>query len=108
MNQDTFTLVGAIGGSAIEVLGGVVGTWFSIRNTNGPRERCFVVRASVLCWLAGTAFLGTLWFTPFSFQAPLWLPYMAALHPAIHAWNRRQDQIRKEDFGTIGSRGGTV
>ena len=99
MNQDTLTLVGAIGGSVIGVLGGVVGTWCSIRNTGGPRERAFMIRVAVCCWLAVTAFLAALWLIPFQYEAILCVPEILGLHFAIKAGNRRLAQIRKEDSG---------
>ena len=94
MNENTLILVGAIGGG---VLGGVVGTWCSIRNTSGPRERAFMIRTAVLCWLAVTAFLAALCFIPFHYQALLCLPEMFAFHFAIRALNRRHHQIRAEE-----------
>jgi hypothetical protein len=97
MNQNTLILVGAFGGAAIGVLGGLVGTWFSIRNTNGPRERAFVVKSTGLCWLAVTAFLAAIFVTPKPYDIMLWLPYMAALPFAARYWNRRQLQIRNEE-----------
>jgi len=102
MDQQTLILVGAFGGAAMGVVGGLVGTYFSIRNTNGPRERGFVVRVAVLSWLAITAFLAALWSIPKPYDLLLWLPYMAALPFAVRAWNRRQEQIRREesDAGT--------
>ena len=40
--------IGAIAGAVIGLAGGAVGTWFSIRNTNGPRERAFMVKAAAV------------------------------------------------------------
>ena len=102
MDQDTTGLIGGIGGSVLGILGGVVGTWFSIKNTNGPRERAFMIRVSALSWLAVAAFLTALWFTPLSYQPLLWLPVMPLLYVAARAGNRRQDQIRKEESGARG------
>jgi hypothetical protein len=112
MNQ---MLIGAIDGATLGVLGavfgvlgGIVGTWFSIRNTNGPRERSFIVRASLLCWLAVTAFLVAIWFIPFSYQPLLDLLFLFWIHRALHSWNRRHIQIRKEEAATVGSPDGVV
>ena len=103
MNQDTVTLVAAIGGSVIGVLGGVVGTWCSIRNTGGPRERAFMIRVAVLCWLAVTALLAALWFIPVRHEVLLCLPEIAVLHVALHVGNRKLNQLRKEESGAVGS-----
>jgi hypothetical protein len=100
MDDQTLILVGAFGGAAIGVLGGLLGTYFSIRNTNGPRERGFVVRSAVVSWLAVTIFLAALLVTPMPYQTLLWLPYMAGLPFAARACNRRQMQIRGEESGT--------
>jgi hypothetical protein len=102
MNQDMLIYIGAFGGAAGGVLGGVIGTWFSIKNTGGPCERAFVVRASVVSWLALTAFLVGLWLIPSPYNVLLWLPYGAGLPLAVRAWNRRQRQIRHEESGERG------
>ena len=99
MDDETLILIGAFGGAAGGVLGGVVGTYFTIRNTNGPRERAFVVRASVVCWVTILAFGAVLFVTPTSYRFLLWLPYMLALPLAIRAGNRKQEQIRREEAG---------
>jgi hypothetical protein len=95
MNQNTLIFIGAFGGAALGVLGGLIGTWFSIKNTNGPRERAFVLRVSAVCWLAITAFLAGLWLIPSPYNMLLWLPYGVGLPLAVRAWNRRQQQIRQ-------------
>lgn len=38
-------IVGIIGG-IFGISGGVIGTYFSIKNTNGPKERSFIIKAS--------------------------------------------------------------
>ena len=50
-------LVGGIAGGVIGLLGGIIGTYCSIKNTKSPRERAFMVKASVLCWIAILLFL---------------------------------------------------
>ena len=42
-------LIGGIVGSSLGVWGGLFGPWYSIRHTNGPREKEFVVKASIAC-----------------------------------------------------------
>ena len=46
------------GGVVAGVMGGIVGTYFSIKNAKGPKERAFAIRAAALCWLGVSAFLG--------------------------------------------------
>jgi hypothetical protein len=98
-------LIGGIGGSVLGVLGGVIGTYFGIRNTAGPRDRAFAIRAAALCWAAVAAFLLALWWTPLAYRTLVWLPYVLLLGPAIRAANRQQERIRHEESFGAGSDG---
>ena len=84
---------GMIGG-AIGVAGGAIGTYYSITRTDGPIERAFMVRVSVLTWVGVTAFLVALFLLPHPYKWLLWIPYGIALPLAIRWSNRRQMQIR--------------
>ena len=42
-------LVGGILGSVLGCAGGAIGTYFSVKNTNGPLERRFMVRVWKPC-----------------------------------------------------------
>jgi Ca2+/Na+ antiporter len=94
--------VGAIVGSVLGLLGGAAGTYFSIKNTRGPRERAFVVKASVITWVAVITFLAGLLMLPSPYRFGLWAPYVILLAYGIRAWNRAQARIREEE-----ARGGT-
>lgn len=107
MDQQSLILAGAIGGSALGVLGGLVGTYYSVRNTDGPRERAFVVRSAFVCWMVIAGFLLALWLTPTPFRFLLWVPYAIALPLAIRGWNRKQEKIRREESGDDAGGGGT-
>jgi hypothetical protein len=89
--------IGGVGGSLIGVVGGIIGTYFSIRNTNGPRERAFVVKCVVYCWAAIAIFLGLLLFLPNPYRGFIWAPYAILLSLGIRHANTRQQQIRKEE-----------
>lgn len=86
------------------------------RNTNGPRERAFVVKCvkqcvlfllgfflvyGVACILAyAPAFLlrthiAPVWFT--ALLVLLWIPYVIALVYGIRHWNKEQARIRREE-----------
>jgi hypothetical protein len=85
--------LGCLGGLA----GGVIGTYCSIRNAKGPRERGFVIRASLTCWLAVLLFLAGLLLLPRPWNMLLWIPYVPLLLIGIRSWNRRQMQIQQEE-----------
>jgi hypothetical protein len=99
MDPQTVGLIGALVGSSVGVLGGVIGTYFSIKNTHGPRERAFTIKAAVVSWAAIVAFLAALWLIPSPYRHFLWLPYALLLPWGIRVWNRRQEQIRREESG---------
>jgi hypothetical protein len=103
VNPGMVGLIGGLGGAVIGVFGGAVGTYFGIKNTTGPRERAFMIRAAVLAWVAVAAFLVALWWTPMAYRVLLWVPYLLLLPIAIRAGNRRQDQIRREEASGAGS-----
>lgn len=81
------------------LVGGAIGTYVSIRNTNGPRERAFMIRVAGIVWIAVTAFVVALLIVPFPYKWLLWVPYVPALVTAIVWGNRRQRQIRLEESG---------
>lgn len=99
MKPETVGLLGGIVGSVIGVLGGAIGTYFSIRNTRGPKERAFVIKASVLCWVLVAAFVAAALLLPPPQRYLVWLPYAILLPLGILAWNRKQSRIRKEESG---------
>jgi hypothetical protein len=109
-------LYGGIAGGVIGVMGGLIGTYVSVKNTHGPKERAFVVRAAVVCWLFVTAFLLTLgaprlWPRPFgSTLGSLWMPllwtgYLPSQFLFIRWANRGQDRARAEDEVNAGQAG---
>ena len=80
------------------VLGGLIGTCVSIRNTRGPRERAFVVKVAVACWGLIAAALAGLFVVPRPFWLLLFLPCTGLL-PLIPTLNRVQSRIRREESG---------
>jgi len=86
-----------IGGAVIGLMGGIIGTYFSIKNTRGPRERAFMLKSSVVCWLGITVFLGLLFTLPSPHRHFLWMPYVVLLPLGIIHSNRTQQRIRKEE-----------
>jgi hypothetical protein len=97
-------LIGGIIGGALGVLGGAVGTYFSIKNTSGPRERAFMIRIAIFTWILITAFVCGLFALPRPFNFLLWVPYGIALPLAVLWCNRRQSKIRAEEATSKGQR----
>ncbi len=95
-------LVGGIAGGVLGVMGGIVGTYFSIKNTNGPKERAFMVRAAILCWLGISVFLVCLFLLPLLWRLLLWLIYTPSLFWFIRWANQRQALARVEDMAEAG------
>ena len=92
--------VGAIAGVTLGVLGGAVGTYFSIKNTGGPQERAFVVKCVVITWIAILVFGAAMILLPRPYGWLLWIPYGILLPLAIRKWNRAQAEIRNKEAHT--------
>ena len=105
--MDAGTMGGLIGGTVGGVggvAGGIIGTYCSIKNTKGPKERAFMWKASIVCWLAIGLFLGLMFLLPNPYRYFLWIPYSILMVLGIPFINRTQQRIRKEEseFGGVG------
>ena len=89
--------IGAIVGGVLGLAGGIVGTYFSIKNTNGPRERAFMIRSAVVWWISILIFLGLLLGLPNPYRFFMWIPYSILLPLGIVFGNRKQQAIRQEE-----------
>jgi serine/threonine protein kinase len=97
MNPGLIGLTGGIVGGIIGVAGGLLGTYFAIRNTKGPRERAFVIKASIACWILALAFVFGMCLIPGLYKLLLIPIYVVGLVGGILLWNKRQAQIRFEE-----------
>ena len=93
-------IVGGIIGGILGLAGGAIGTYASIKNTGGPRERQFMVRVAVVAWIVITLFLVLLFVLPSPYRWLIWIPYGVALPLAIVSLNRKQQAIRLEEQRT--------
>ena len=103
--MDWITLAGWIGpivGGGIGLLGGVIGTYFTIKNTKGRLERAFAIKASVLCWVLVLLFVAGMALIPWWYKLLLVIPYLVGLFFGIRKWNEIQFRIRKEESGING------
>jgi uncharacterized membrane protein YfcA len=98
IDGDLVGLVGGIAGGVVDVAGGIVGTYFSIRNTNGPKERAFAARAAGVCWLGASTFLVWLFLATGGRQWTLWAAYLPLLFWFVRWANEGLDQARVQDM----------
>jgi hypothetical protein len=91
--------MGGLAGGAIGVLGGLFGTYCSIKNTNGPRERAFLIKASLLCWILIGAFIAGILLIPPQYNSLLMVAYAVLLIFGIYKGNQTQLRIRQEEAG---------
>lgn len=89
--------IGGIAGGIIGLAGGLIGTYFSIKNTKGPRERSFMVKSAVVCWVGILVFLILLLALPNPYRWFMWIPYGVLLPLGIIYGNRRQQAIRQQE-----------
>jgi Ca2+/Na+ antiporter len=94
--------IGAIIGCTIGLIGGLIGTYCSIKNTNGPRERAFMVNASIVVWVGIVLFLGLMFALPNPYRYLLWIPYSVLLPLGILYGNKKQRMIRQEEIENLG------
>lgn len=91
-------LIGGLLGSLIGLIGAVIGCYYSIKNTNGPKERKYMIKLV----LATTLLISILLIGVFTvgFPAAHWLmlPFFAVVLPVIiYFGNKRQRSIRAEE-----------
>jgi hypothetical protein len=90
-------VIGAATGVIVGMAGGVIGTLNSLRHAKGPREKHFLIRASIVCWVSITIFIALLVLLPMPARMILWIPYALLLTQGINYWNRTQQKIRDEE-----------
>ena len=82
-------------------MGGVFGTYMSIKSAKGPRERAYIIRASWICWTGITVFLLALFLIPRPWNFGMWLIYAPALVWFIRSTNQGQAIARGEDASGV-------
>ena len=87
-------IIGGIIGCVLGLTGGIIGTYCSIKNTQSPAEKAFMIRASIVTWIAVILFLAFMYLLPNPYRFWLWLPYGILLPLGIMKMNRRIAEIR--------------
>ncbi len=90
-------LILGILGSVIGLAGGIIGSYLSIKNTNGPKEKVFVKKAVLGFWIGIIVFLIFLLIIPVPYNNIMWIVYGILLPITIIYFNKRQEKIRKEE-----------
>lgn len=98
MDNSTMAWIGAIMGGVVGVLGGATGVYFSIKNTNGPKEKSFIIKIAIISCLAIMLFLLFFFVIPFPYGFILFVPYGIVLPIGIIYLNRKQQEIRKSEM----------
>jgi peptidoglycan/LPS O-acetylase OafA/YrhL len=90
-------LIGGMAGAALGLAGGLFGTYFSVKNTKSPRERAFMIKASIVCWAFVLAFVLGMCLIPGFYKILLVPIYVVGLVAGILLGNKKQAQIRSEE-----------
>jgi hypothetical protein len=93
--------LGGIIGSILGLAGGIFGSYCSIKNTKGPLERRFMIKASIVTGIALFIFLGLVFALPSYYRFLVWIPYGIFLPLGIGFINKRQREIQAEEGGIL-------
>lgn len=97
MDGGDIGLTGGIIGTALGYAGWSLGTYFSIKNTNSPRERAFMIKVCVICWVALFSHSALFFTLPSPYRHYLWVPYIILLLWGVQTCNRTQKRIKEEE-----------
>ncbi len=84
--------LGAVVGSSIGVLGGIYGTWMSIRGCSPGKQRQFIIKISLFLWIGIGAFVGLILYLPSPLKWWLWVLYVPLLLAFIHYVNKNKPE----------------
>jgi hypothetical protein len=94
---------GAVLGPIVGLLGGIFGTWMSIKNTSSARERRFVITMSIAVWFALVLLIAVPLVLALTGVIPKWsywpfsVLFFVLLIPSIVWGNAKQKQIQIEE-----------
>jgi hypothetical protein len=90
---------GGLAGCAIGLLGAVIGTYVPIRNAKGQRERAYLIKASIICWIFVGLFLAGMFLVPRGYNFFLMIPYVVVLLWGIGRGMRHSPEFGKRNRG---------
>ncbi len=91
-------MIGGLAGVIIGLAGGAVGAYYSIKNTNDPKERKFMIKFTVLTAVLVALLLSVVFFI--GYPGALWVmvPFFGFALPAmINLGNKKQREIRNKE-----------
>ena len=94
--QDPFAWIGGLLGDTIGLIGGIHGTWSSLRHAKPGPEREFLKRAAVGAWALAILFVAGFFFVPHPWSSLLWILFGVLLFVAVIRLNRTHARIRAE------------
>ena len=84
-------------GNRRDCKGGVIGTYLSIKNVSGAKERGLMILCAAWIWI-GIIVLLTIWMVlRETYLNYIWVAYMTGVPPAIRYANRKQNMIRESE-----------
>jgi hypothetical protein len=83
-------IIGVTVGTALALLGSLIGTYLEMRNVKGPRERGFVLKTSVLLWVGVGTYIAVVGFLP----TPWPMLLLAVFIPWLIGGARKRQQIQ--------------
>ena len=79
---------------AVALIGGGLASWSNIRQTQGPRERAFVIRICIIAWVLILSMLGLMYVLPVPYRYAVMLFYFFGLPVLIYRWSKTHQLIR--------------
>jgi len=93
---------GGIAGGVVGCMGGLIGTYVSIANASGPRERALTIKFAAACWLWLAAVMALIVLLPRPW-GQLFIPLGPAPTLAIPWCNRKLAAAQADDKASLDS-----
>ena len=100
MDGATVGLVGSIACLVVVCsLGGILGTYISLKSAKGRRGRVFIRRCAAICWSTVMCYCGLLFFLPKPYRFFMSILYVILLLIGTSKVRKKHMEIRKLESG---------
>ncbi|MGC9517770.1 MAG: hypothetical protein ACP5C3_08745 [Methanomicrobiales archaeon] len=89
--------IGAFLGVTFGFIGGLIGSYYSIKNTKGPLEKAFMKKVVVLFWIIGVTYLVFLLYLPIPYNFLLLTLFLSILPFFIRHVNAKLMDLQKQE-----------